>query len=110
LEFEYTYDNQVAILELVGSVQLYEIHNLRDKFDDMKELEIRKVIVDLSRVDHIDSSGLGLLIAQASRYKEKGVPFIVTGVNHSIEYLFKLTTFLKIFKRLPTIQDAKEFW
>lgn len=110
MEFEYTYENQVTILELSGRVHLYEIHNLRDKFDEMKEVEIRKVIVDLSKVDHIDSSGLGLLIAQASRYKDKDIPFIITGVNPAIEYLFKLTSFSKIFKRLATIQDAKEFW
>ncbi len=106
MELKYREENNIAIFHVIGHMHLYEMHILREKFEEIKDKTFRKIIIDMSEVEHIDSSGLGVLIAQASRYKEKNIPFILTNIPRPLEHLFRLTSFSLLFSKLPTVEDA----
>ncbi len=106
MEFTYKEEQGCAIFILIGRVHLYEIQSLREKFEEIQTRTFNKIIVDMSNVEHIDSSGLGILIAQASRYKEKNIPFILTGIKENLQHLFRLTSFSSLFIKLSNIKEA----
>lgn len=106
MELRYREEMDVAIFHLIGRVHLYEIHSMRDKFDEIKDRSFRKIVIDMKDVEHIDSSGLGVLIAQASKYREKNVPFILAGIPKHLEHLFRLTSFSMLFSKLPSVDDS----
>jgi anti-anti-sigma factor len=75
LKVEYSVLETIGIVKIEGNVNLYELHMMRDAFEDFQDKPLTKVILDLSGVDYIDSSGIGLLIAQATKYRDKKIKF-----------------------------------
>ncbi len=99
--------NRAGIINVTGKIYLYEIHSLRETLDDYyQRADLKHVILELSDVDFIDSSGIGLLVANAAKFKEKGVSFCLVNLNASIEHLFRLTAIARLFKRFNSIDDA----
>lgn len=109
MEFSYNEENGCAIFVLAGRVHLYEIQPLRDKFEEIRSRTFNKIIIDMSNVEHIDSSGIGVLIAQASRYKERNTPFILVGIRKNLEHLFRLTSFSTLFIKLTNLKEALQY-
>jgi len=50
----------------------------------------RKLVIDLARVDHIDSSGLGMLIFCGGRMEQSGGRMRVAGANESVTRVFEI--------------------
>jgi anti-sigma B factor antagonist len=51
----------------------------------------RKLVIDLARVDHIDSSGLGMLIFCGGRMEQSGGRMRVSGANDSVTRVFVIS-------------------
>jgi stage II sporulation protein AA (anti-sigma F factor antagonist) len=97
-----------GIIAVFGDINLYEIQILREEFEKIRQKDLNKIILDLTEVDFIDSSGIGLLIAQSTKFQEKKVEFILVGIKSGLEHLFRLTSFARLFKRYPEVNDALE--
>ncbi|HMV77059.1 MAG TPA: STAS domain-containing protein [Leptospiraceae bacterium] len=99
--------NRAGIVTVTGKIYLYEIHSLRETLEDyFQRTDLKHVILELSDVDFIDSSGIGLLVANAAKFKEKGVSFCLVNLNSSVEHLFRLTAIARLFKRFNSIDEA----
>lgn len=109
MDLDYKEEQGCAIFILKGRVHLYEIQVLREKFEEIRSRVFNKIIVDMTAVEHIDSSGLGILIAHAARYKEKNIPFILVGIRKSLEHLFHLTAFSSLFIKLKNLKEALQY-
>jgi anti-sigma B factor antagonist len=71
-----------------------------------REQNAQTVILDLSEVPYIDSTGLGSLVsAYVSRHKA-GRGVALTGVNHRVFRLFEVTKTESLFLIFPTVGDA----
>jgi anti-sigma B factor antagonist len=55
------------------------------------------ILIDLSKVSWVNSSGLGMLIAAYHTVKSAGGTFKLTGVNQRIEQIFMVTKLHTIF-------------
>jgi anti-sigma B factor antagonist len=65
----------------------------------------RPVILDLSGVTFIDSSGLGALIGSLKVMSDDG-ELILCGARDSVAGMFKLTRMNKVFRMFPSVEDA----
>ncbi len=106
MKVEHFIQDKSGVIKISGNVNLYELYMLRDSFEEFQEKSLEKVILDLSEVDYIDSSGIGLLIAQATKYKDKQIKFVLASINKSIEHVFKVTSFAKLFLKSPSLTEA----
>ncbi len=106
MKVEYSVLETIGIVKIEGNVNLYELYMMRDAFEDFQDKPLTKVILDLSGVDYIDSSGIGLLIAQATKYRDKKIKFYLASINKSIEHVFKVTSFAKLFLKSESLEDA----
>lgn len=106
MKVEYSVLDTTGIVKIEGNVNLYELHMLREAFENFQEKPLTKVILDLSGVDYIDSSGIGLFIAQAAKYRDKKIRFYLASINKSIEHVFKVTSFAKLFLKSDSLEDA----
>ncbi len=64
------------------------------------------VVVDLSGVEFIDSSGLGALVQLMKEAKREGTSFTLTGVSAPTYRLFELTGLAAVFDIRTGSQDA----
>jgi len=60
-----------VVVELAGELDLYNAHTVRDALLDQAEKKPERLVVDLSRVTFIDSTGLGVLIEARTRLPNK---------------------------------------
>lgn len=62
------------------------------------------VVVDLTEVSFIDSSGLGALVAVLKSLH--GGDLVLCGLSGAVANMFKLTRMDKVFRIFPTADDA----
>ncbi len=65
-----------------------------------------KLIVDLTKVDFLDSTGLGALIGGQRRAKEFAGEIRLVAKEGQILRLLRITGLLKVFAVYPTLADA----
>lgn len=65
-----------------------------------------RLIVDLSNVEFLDSTGLGALIGAQRRATEQGGELRLVVKEGQIVRLLRITGLLKIFAVYPTLGDA----
>jgi anti-sigma B factor antagonist len=65
-----------------------------------------QVVLDVSRVGIINSSGLGMLIKGASTMKEAGGALKLAGASDKILELIKITKLTGVLQNFPTVADA----
>jgi anti-sigma B factor antagonist len=66
----------------------------------------RRVIVELSGLDAIDSAGLGELVVVHMWIRASGCSLKLAGPNSRIRQLLELTNLLSVFDVHPTLDDA----
>ena len=65
------------------------------------------VLFDLSRMVHIDSSGLGVLVQVLQKAKAGGGKVILAALQQGPKIVFDITKVSRVFEIVPTVADAK---
>jgi len=86
----------VAILEISGDVDLYSASELKENISQI--LYMKKMILDLKKVNYIDSSGLGVLCSTHTELKKSGGALKLVGVTDTVMNLFKMTRLIRFFE------------
>ena len=66
----------------------------------------RTVIVDLTSVTFLDSTGLGTLVAARNRAEEAGGQLPIIGSGERVLKLFRITGLDEVFEIYPSIEAA----
>ncbi|MGE5481235.1 MAG: STAS domain-containing protein [Chloroflexota bacterium] len=81
---------------------------LKAKILIVAQPDIDALIVDLSRVASIDSSGLGALLLAHRQLQENAIPVILVGVQSFVRSLMNMTRIEELFEFYDTVQEALE--
>ena len=65
------------------------------------------VLFDLSKMVHIDSSGLGVLVQVLQKAKAGGGKVILAALQPGPKIVFDITKVSRVFEIVPTVGDAK---
>lgn len=87
--------NAVEILELHGRFDAYEVPMLVKWFDDHSDA--KQVVVNLSGVNFIDSSGLSTLVKGLKRCRQNGGDLVLCNLQPAVIGIFDLTRLDKAF-------------
>jgi len=79
---------------------------LNAKLHELVESGKNQVILDLSRVQFLNSSGLGLLIGSVSTLKNAGGALKIAAASEKILSLIKITKLGGVFEFYPTVDAA----
>ncbi|MCJ7872849.1 STAS domain-containing protein [Marinovum sp. 2_MG-2023] len=98
-----------------GALQIVEVNAQRIdaavaiQFKDMMRAETdgptQRVILDLSQVEFIDSSGLGAIVA-AMKQLGPGRQLDLAGLTPNVDSVFRLTRMDTVFSLYPTLDAA----
>jgi anti-sigma B factor antagonist len=87
------------IVRIIGDVDLYNVGDLkRAVFGLIDEGEVESLIVDMSNVNYIDSSGVGALVAAHKKMKTQGGKFGLMGLTEDVLNILRLATLDQFFK------------
>jgi len=88
-----------AVLRLTGDVDALTQAEFRRMADDLlAESTTSRLVVDMSELSTIDSSGLGLLVHLHTVCREKDVPMVLTNVPPRADALLKRTGLDRVFR------------
>ncbi len=65
------------------------------------------LVLDLSRVEFVDSSGLGSIVGTLKYLGQRGT-LALAGLTQPVQRLFQLTRMERVFQIYPTAADAAE--
>ena len=97
MEINTTINNGQVIVTLAGSMYVEEAAVLREKLIVFMESGHKEFIIKLHKVDYIDSSGLGVLVAIQKRSLQIKGSVTLVGASGVVEELFELTRLNKVF-------------
>jgi anti-sigma B factor antagonist len=93
-------------------IRLLETRLGADKAASFKETmapytqsEYKSVVLDISRVDFIDSSGLGAILSVLKRMR-RGSDLVIAGATDPVASMFKLTRMDRVFIMNKTADNA----
>jgi anti-sigma B factor antagonist len=98
--------NDVTVCNVEGEINITTSTELRKNFDALLRDKVNKVIVDLTAVSYIDSSGLATLIELFQRLKKTGGHMRFTGMSQKIRNIFEITKLHKLFEICDTREAA----
>ncbi len=95
-----------AIVEVVGDIDLPRSSVFQEELMVLIEKKPGRIIVDLSGVPYMDSSGLASLVKLLSRSRKKGIPVSLAGLTERVRSLFEITRLEKIFETYQSVAEA----
>jgi anti-sigma B factor antagonist len=97
----------IVVLEMTGRITLgNDCRQVEWATNKLVQDKHTKVIFDLSRITHVDSTGIGIIVTVAGQMKKAGGQLRVAGANNHVEQLLKMTSVDQIVAMHPTATAA----
>ncbi len=95
----------VIVMEgnMLGGTEAYP---LREYLHSAVQNGKKNIVVDLSQVARINSSGLGMLIGALTTMKNAGGSLKLAGVNDTIRNLISIAKLSSVFETYSTVDEA----
>jgi anti-sigma B factor antagonist len=100
--------NDLLVLHLEGELDTYNCGQLRSTLVEHVDAGRNRIIVDMSQVQYIDSTGLGSLVGGLKRVSEHGGVMRIVCANPQILKVFEITSLDKVFPIFKTLKEALE--
>ena len=99
-------EGQVAVVTPEGRLDLASAAEFKQALNDAVEAGNRILVVDMSNVPFVDSSGLGALISGMKATRLVGGDLRIAEVGEQARLILELTTLDKVMKLYPTVEEA----
>ncbi len=94
-------NNDTLILELDGELDQHTASYTKEVMDKhLFENSSKQVILDLQKLDFMDSTGIGVLIGRYKKMKEKNIPIFILNPSSHIDRILNMTAIYKIMPKL----------
>ncbi|MDZ7724944.1 MAG: STAS domain-containing protein [candidate division KSB1 bacterium] len=107
MEIKEQLHDDVVVLKLSGEMMGGpDATALNDKLHELIESGNLKVVVDLSLVSWVNSSGLGILIGALTTIRNAGGELVIASVTDRIQRLLQITKLDKVFDIYDVVESA----
>jgi anti-sigma B factor antagonist len=97
----------ITVVELAGTLELgRESQRIETLVDDLVKRGSTRVIFDMKGVEHMDSTGLGILALASGKLRESGGSLAIVAPGGRVLELLTLTQINLIVKVCPTVEAA----
>jgi anti-sigma B factor antagonist len=99
-------DHDVPVVSVHGEVDVYSAPALKESLTELLHSGVHTVVVDLSDVGFLDSTGLGALVEARAATNEVGGSLPLVCSHERIIKLFTITGLDGVFAIHPTVAEA----
>ena len=97
----------ITVIELDGNVLGGpDATALNNEVHKLVEKRKKKIVLDLSHVQTMNSSGLGMLIAALTAVRNAGGDLLLAAASKKIESLLVITKLATVFELFPSVKSA----
>jgi anti-sigma B factor antagonist len=94
------------VLPLEGEIDLHVSPRVSASLGAMIEQKPPRLVVDLTKVSYIDSSGLAVLIEGMQNVEAYGGKFILAGIQENVKPIFEIARLDQVFIIFPHVDAA----
>ena len=109
MKFNTVQQGAVTVIQLDGNLMGGpDASTLNNKLHDLVDAGRKQVVIDVARVEFMNSSGLGMLIGTVSTMKNAGGGLKIANASQKIMALIKITKLSGILETFESTQAAVE--
>lgn len=95
-----------VVVSLIGRLLTdTDTQNVSDEITPLLNDSVKLIVMDLARLEHCNSSGLGFIIRTLTRARINQVEFVISGLNGPVAKLFEIS---KIDNIISTYNNQEE--
>lgn len=94
------------VLTVRGEVDVYSASTVQEGLTTLLDSGAKAVVVDLTEVGFLDSTGLGVLVAARTAALDSGRSLVIACNSERILKLFKITGLDAVFAMHPSVDAA----
>jgi anti-sigma B factor antagonist len=102
--------DSATVVRLEGRLTMVTAPLLRQTLEAPPAANGGKVVVDLTGMEFIDSSGLGALVTSLKRLRQSGGDLRIAGVQEQARTVLRLTNLDQVLVPYASVADAVESW
>lgn len=106
MEIQVRNHTDAAVIEVRGEVDLYTSPQVREAILGAMSARTPTVVVDLSGVGYMDSSGVATLVEGLQSSRAYGGAFRLAGLGDTVRQVFKFAKLEKVFEIYFNTQEA----
>ena len=99
-------ENEIALITLFGDIDMQEVVNIRNSISSLLHQGCCQIVLDLSRVQHINATGLGILADSVRRTRVLKGDIRLANLNPYLQHVFELTGMNRVFRIYRDRQTA----
>jgi anti-sigma B factor antagonist len=99
-------DTNCAVVEVSGDLDLYGVSLVREALGDLYRAGRNLIVVDMSRVEFMDSSGLGVIIGGVKRARAAGGELVLAGTQERETRILRVTGVVKVLPCFATVPEV----
>ena len=97
---------QPNVLPLEGEIDLHVSPEVAELLRTMTAKKPQRVVVDLTKVTYLDSSGLAVLIEGMQNVEAYGGKFVLAGLQENVRPIFEIARLDQVFIIFPHVDAA----
>ncbi len=91
--------DKATILDVTGNIDMSNSPEVRKSLlRELRDKSVSRVVLNLTRVAYIDSSGVASLVEGLKAARETGSRFVLFGLSESAREVLKISRLLKLFE------------
>ncbi len=99
-------EGERTVVSLGGEIDVYTAPFVRERLDEAVREGRTNLIVDLTQVRFLDSTGLGVLVGRLKLTRSRGGSLRLVGSEDRVLKVFSITGLDKVFEIYPTLDEA----
>ena len=97
---------QYEVLAVGGEIDVYTAPRLRERLIDLVNQGHHHLVVDVEKVEFLDSTGLGVLVGGLKRVRANGGRLAIVCTQERLLKIFRITGLEKVFGIYGSVGDA----
>ena len=98
--------DQIRILCLAGDIDLHFVPVFRALLEQKREPPPETLVLDLSQVRFIDSTGIAAIVGHLRSTTQRGVKFVIGGMSEAVKEIFAVINLQKAMPLFETREAA----
>jgi len=106
MKISVTSQGDIQVLELSGELDYHSSPELREKLSELTAKQAPKILVNLSGIDYMDSSGIATFVEAFQKTKRYQGRLILAELTATVRGVFEIAKLDSIFEIAPTVAEG----
>jgi len=106
MKINMTNQGDINVLALSGELDYHSSPELREKLSELTAKQAPKILVNLSGIDYMDSSGIATFVEAFQKTKRYQGRLILAELTATVRGVFEIAKLDSIFEISPTVVEA----